>query len=206
MPSVNKATVKILLQPVYDAKMRQIAGPYWPMLLKTFLVVWIVKRFDEIIKSAIHDKKIDNIHMAKYGNEDKIPFYKISKFDYFVAIFLVISDTYKINCYQTNNRTKINFFDNENRKIDREILLVCNFVEKTNRWKVRNYNIHYSLVHLRKLHLSDFQFTKVSISITIDFQLICLKKYLLRICGALWMIMCSGTISVMCQIKVRIPV
>lgn len=28
MPSVNNATVKSLLQPVYDAQMRQIAGTY----------------------------------------------------------------------------------------------------------------------------------------------------------------------------------
>lgn len=111
MPSVNNATVKSLLQPVYDAQMRQIAGTYWPMLLKIFLVVLIVKRLDEIIQSAIQDSKIDKNHMAKYGSEDKIPFY-IGKKRWLIHLYQNVTKKNLLSIYTNYKLTFHSIFDN----------------------------------------------------------------------------------------------
>lgn len=62
---VSRATVRMRSQPVYEAAMRQTAGPYWPILLSTFLVIVCVHRPEEIIQSAITEKNIEHSHMAR---------------------------------------------------------------------------------------------------------------------------------------------
>jgi hypothetical protein len=75
-PIVRIPTVKYLLQPVYDAITRQIAGPNCPMLLITFLVNVCVNRPDSIRESAANEMMFENIHIARYGRAERNPFCK----------------------------------------------------------------------------------------------------------------------------------
>lgn len=74
-PIVRTATVKYRLQPVKDAITKQIAGPNWPTLLMTFLVIVCVYFPVSSIESAMNEIMLEKIHIDKYGKADRKPFY-----------------------------------------------------------------------------------------------------------------------------------
>ena len=74
IPIVNKAIVRYLLHPVNETATRHIAGDNCPIVFRSFLVVVMLSLLVEMNQSAIIERKIDEIHMARYGRLERIPF------------------------------------------------------------------------------------------------------------------------------------
>lgn len=65
IPTVNKKTVSMRLQPVYETTAKHIAGPNWPMVLRIFLVTVMLNLLVVMSQSAIIESSIEEIHIPR---------------------------------------------------------------------------------------------------------------------------------------------